>query len=95
MTEIHVNFDSLQSGYQGIQANYRRLQQTLDNLNSDLTPMVASWSGAAQESYVTCKNEWNQGAEALSAVLNNIGVAVNQAHENYTNAENSARNNWA
>ncbi|MGI8762160.1 MAG: WXG100 family type VII secretion target [Jatrophihabitantaceae bacterium] len=95
MGEIHVQFESLQAGEQGIRNNYAKLTATLEQLNSDLQPMIASWSGAAQESYLTCKKQWDEASLALSNVLNNIGQAVGQAHQNYTSAENAARSNWA
>jgi len=95
MPEIHVQFESLQSGEQGIRNNYAKLTATLEQLESDLAPMVNSWSGAAQESYLQCKKQWDDAALALSQVLNNIGQAVGQAHENYTAAEAAARSNWA
>jgi WXG100 family type VII secretion target len=95
MGEIHVQFESLAAGEQGIRNNYAKLTATLDQLESDLQPMISSWSGAAQESYLQCKRQWDQAALGLSQVLNNIGQAVGQAHENYTSAETAARSNWS
>ncbi len=95
MGEIHVQFESLQAGEQGIRNNYAKLTATLEQLESDLQPMINSWSGAAQESYLTCKKQWDDAALALSQILNNIGQAVGQAHENYTAAETAARANWS
>jgi WXG100 family type VII secretion target len=95
MGEIHVQFESLQTGQQGIQSNYAKLTATLEQLESDLQPMIGTWSGQAQESYLACKKQWDDAALALSQVLNSIGQAVGQAHENYTAAEASARSNWA
>ena len=95
MGEIHVAFESLQTGQQGIRNNYARLTATLEQLESDLKPMLSTWSGAAQEAYLVQKKNWDDAALALSQVLNSVGQAVGQAHENYTNAENSARSNWA
>jgi early secretory antigenic target protein ESAT-6 len=95
MSEIHVDFGSLQAGAAGIRTNYSKLTGTLEQLESDLAPMVASWSGAAQESYLQCKKQWEDAATALAQVLSNIGSAVEQAHENYVNAENAAQKNWA
>lgn len=95
MGEIHVQFESLATGEQGIRSNFSKLTATLDQLESDLQPMISSWSGAAQESYLVCKNQWDSAAQALAQVLNNIGTAVGQAHDNYTAAENAARSNWA
>ncbi|MBE7186694.1 WXG100 family type VII secretion target [Jatrophihabitans endophyticus] len=95
MSEIHVQFESLETGASGIKSNYAKLQATLEQLNSDLQPMLSSWSGAAQEAYNNCKREWDNAADQLAVVLSNIGQAVTQAHENYTGAEQAALNNWS
>jgi early secretory antigenic target protein ESAT-6 len=95
MGEIHVQFESLAAGQEGIRNNYAKLTATIEQLESDLQPMINSWSGAAQESYLACKKQWDDAAVALSQVLNNIGTAVGQAHENYTAAETAARNTWS
>jgi WXG100 family type VII secretion target len=95
MGEIHVDFGSLQAGEAGIRNNYAKLTGTLDQLESGLQPMISSWSGAAQESYLQCKKQWDDASGALAQILSNIGSAVGQAHENYVAAENAARNNWS
>ncbi|MCW2597157.1 MAG: hypothetical protein JWR06_990 [Jatrophihabitans sp.] len=95
MGDIHVQFDALQTGEQGIRSNYAKLTATLEQLESDLQPMINSWSGTAQESYLACKKQWDDAALALSQVLNSIGQAVGQAHQNYTAAESAAQANWA
>jgi len=95
MGEIHVQFESLQTGQQGIQNNFSKLTATLEQLESDLQPMISSWSGAAQEAYLVCKKQWDDAATALAQVLAGIGTAVGQAHDNYVAAENAARSNWA
>lgn len=94
MGEISVKFESLAAGEQGIRNNYSKLVSTLDQLESDLAPMIASWDGAAQESYLQCKKQWDEAAQALSLVLDNIGKAVGQANQNYQAAENAAKSNW-
>ena len=97
MGEIHVQFESLQAGQQGIQNNYAKLTATLEQLESDLQPMIGSWSGAAQESYLACKKQWDDAAVALSQVLRSVGEAVGEAHENCTAAESGgqAKRAWA
>ncbi|MCW2648918.1 MAG: hypothetical protein QOF87_459 [Pseudonocardiales bacterium] len=95
MSEIHVQFESLAAGQQGIRNNYQKLTATIEQLESDLAPMIATWSGAAQASYVQCKAEWDKAAAALALVLNNVSTAVGDAHQNYTAAERAAQSNWA
>ena len=94
MGEIHVQFESLAAGGQAIRSDYSTLTATLEQLASDLKLMISSWNGAAQEAYLVCKKQWDDAALALAEVLNNIGNAVGQAHDNYTAAENAARSNW-
>ncbi|WP_375487560.1 WXG100 family type VII secretion target [uncultured Jatrophihabitans sp.] len=95
MGEISVKFEALEAGATGIRNNYTRLTGTIEQLETDLQPMIASWSGAAQESYLACKRQWDEAATALSQVLNSIGSAVNDAHQNYTAAESAAQANWS
>jgi WXG100 family type VII secretion target len=95
MSEIHVKFESLASGQQGIMNSFNKLTQTISDLEADLNPMVSTWSGSAQESYVMVKKQWHEAADALSLVLRQIGVAVGDAHQNYSAAERAAQSNWA
>lgn len=95
MGEISVRFDSLQGGEQGIRNTYSRLVATLEGLESDLQPMISTWSGEARDQYMQCKKQWDDAAQALSQVLNSVAQAVGQAHQNYQGAESSALSNWA
>ena len=95
MGDIQVNFGALLQGQAGIAQTYSRLTSTLEQLESDLNPMISTWTGSAQESYMQCKKQWDEAAANLASVLNSIGRAVGDAHENYRAAENAAQQNWA
>ena len=95
MGEISVRFEALEAGAGGIRTSYARLTSTIEQLDGDLRPMIASWSGAAQESYLVCKQQWDSAATALAQVLNTIGQAVEEARQNYAAAESAARANWS
>ena len=95
MPEVHVQFESLAQGQEGIRANYAKLQSTLEGLEQGLAPMVNEWSGTARDQYMVCKKQWDDAAAALALTLNSISQAVGQAHENYTGAEQAATNNWS
>jgi 6 kDa early secretory antigenic target len=95
MGEISVRFDALQGGEQGIRNNYSKLTATLEQLNSDLQPMINSWSGDARDAYMQCKKQWDDASQALAQVLNSVAQAVGQANQNYQGAESAARSNWA
>lgn len=95
MSGIKVDFGSLADGQGAINGVYRQLVATLEQLEADLQPMVSSWTGTAQASYAQCKRNWDQAAEQLALLLNNIGSAVGTANENYQAAERAAKANWA
>jgi WXG100 family type VII secretion target len=95
MNEIAVSFESLQAGQAGIQKTYTALQATLDQLETDLKPMIETWTGAAQEAYLVNKQQWDQGAAALAQVLQNVARAVGDAHENYQATHNATKSIWA
>jgi WXG100 family type VII secretion target len=95
MPEISVNFEALSAGQDSIQGVYTQLTSTLDQLESDLAPMVSSWSGSAQEAYLERKKQWEDAASALATVLSQIGQSVGTANDNYQAAERAARSNWA
>jgi 6 kDa early secretory antigenic target len=93
--EVHVKFESLNAGASGILSTHRALQGTLENLESQLSPMVNSWTGDARESYFQQKRKWEEASAAMATILQQMGQAVEQAHSNYTSAESSNRNIWS
>jgi early secretory antigenic target protein ESAT-6 len=90
-----VNFGSLAGGAQGIMATYRQLQSTLENLESQLAPMVGSWTGDAREAYFQQKKKWDDASAAMALILSQMGSAVDNANSNYQAAENSNMGRWA
>lgn len=95
MTEVRVDFGALGTGAAGIQATYRSLDGTLQNLESQLAPMVTSWTGDAREAYFVQKKKWEDASAAMALILQQMGQAVDQANTNYQAAETSNRNLWS
>lgn len=95
MSEVRVDFGALGSGAAGILSTYRALQGTLENLESQLSPMVSTWTGDAREAYFMQKKKWDDASASMAAILQQMGQAVDQAHTNYQAAENSNKSLWA
>jgi early secretory antigenic target protein ESAT-6 len=91
---VEVNFESLQSGGDGIAGVYRSLVGTLENLESSLHPMLNTWSGEARSAYFAQKKQWDEAAQALGTILAQIGQAVHGAHDNYRSAEKHNQSLW-
>jgi len=95
MTEVRVDFGALGTGAAGILSTYRSLQGTLESLESQLAPMVSTWTGDAREAYFIQKKKWDDASAAMATILQQMGQAVDQAHSNYQAAETSNRNLWS
>lgn len=95
MSEIKVNFGSLEAGQAGIMKTHGNLKATLEQLEADLQPMLQTWDGTAREAYYQCKKEWDSAAEQMAQTLAQIGTTVGNAHSNYTQAEQTATNTWS
>ncbi len=95
MGNIQVDFGALQAGHAGVQNSFTRLQATLDELEANLRPMVDSWSGTAQEAYVACKQQWEDAARSLAAVLQTVSQAVATAHDNYSATHGATIQIWS
>ena len=85
-----VNFGALQQASADIQKAIHTMQSQLDQLESDARPLVASWNGAAQESYQQRQNKWRSASHDLHNILQNIKRAVDQSTEDYVNTEKQA-----
>lgn len=95
MSEIKVNFGSLEAGQAGIKNTHGQLVTTLDELESNLQPMLQTWDGQAREAYYQCKQEWDNAAAQMAQTLEQIGTAVGTAQQNYRQAETTATNTWS
>lgn len=95
MSEVRVDFGALGTGAAGILSTYRALQGSLENLESQLAPMVANWTGEAREAYFVQKKKWDDASASMATILQQMGQAVDQANANYQAAETSNKNLWA
>ena len=95
MGDISVKFESLSSGADGIRANYAKLTGTLEQLESDLQPMISDLERRRAGVLPAVQEAVGRRRRRALQVLQNIGQAVSQAHQNYQTAENSAKQNWA
>ena len=95
MTEIAVNFEQLQSTQEQLATAGAAIDQQLADLKSYLQPVVATWSGAAAETYQAKQAEWNTAAVDLNAVLSSVSHALAEVAESYRSTEAGNRNRWA
>jgi early secretory antigenic target protein ESAT-6 len=86
-----VNFGALQQGSADIQKALNELHSQLSQLDRDAGPLVATWSGVAQQAYAERQRKWTAAADDLATILRNIKVAVDESAADYQRTENQAQ----
>lgn len=89
MSEILVTFGEIANGQQSVATTARNVDQQLADLRGFVQRLTSTWTGGAAESYQAKQAQWDAAAAALNQVLNQIGVALGTANENYQQAERS------
>ena len=92
--ELKVTFGALDTAAADIQTSANQIRSRLDQLDSELAPLRADWTGAASEAYQTAKAEWTRAITDMQALLAQIGTAVNQSNADYQSAERANQSRW-
>jgi WXG100 family type VII secretion target len=82
-----VNFAALQQASGEIQGAVNRLSATLDGLERDAQPLIATWDGGAKEAYAQRQAKWRQAAAELAAILTDIKTALDESAADYLQTE--------
>lgn len=91
---ISVNYAALQVAADDIRSTTDQVNGILEQLKSDLAPLVNTWEGEAQSAYQQKQSQWDQAAEDMNRVLASIGTAVNDALGRYQAGESKARDSF-
>ena len=68
---------------------YRGVEDETNDLEKYIEGKLQDWTGDAREAYTDAKRQWEQAIRELNGVLDNLGVAVKNIHENYSSTERS------
>ena len=92
--QVMVTFAALAEAAQTIQSTSNNLNTKLQDLETQLKPVVSTWTGAASENYQVQQQKWNQAQTDMNSVLQAIGQAVSAAHDAYDATESSNAAAW-
>ncbi|QHC25167.1 WXG100 family type VII secretion target [Streptomyces sp. GS7] len=92
--QILVNFATIQQASQDVRQTAGNIRQQLDDLESGVKKVAASWEGAAQEGYQARQREWDQRAAHLQQTLEAIAKALDTAAQNYQSTEHKNAGIW-
>ncbi len=91
---IKVSFEGLRQAGGDIISSSNNITNRLSELDGDLAPMAASWTGQAATFYQDTQLKWDTAAAELADVLRQIGAAVNTAADNYAATEQRVGSSW-
>lgn len=90
-----ANFGALSSSAENYAIVASTLQKELDELESSLQQKLSQWDGNARHQYTICKQRWDNAAADMHRVIQKLGLAIGNAHENYSAAEKYGVNIWS
>lgn len=92
---ILVNFQTISQASSDVRQGASRIRQQLDDLESAVKKVSATWEGAAQEGYQQKQREWDQRAASLQQTLEQIAKALDVAAQNYQSTESKNASMWS
>lgn len=94
MSLIQVNYGAMDAGVAQIRSTHARLQQMFVDLQAQVNQLAPTWNGTAQQAYLSLQHQWNQVNQSLHEGLQQMGVGVNTANENFQSAERANTAGW-
>jgi len=68
-------------------ATVQEIDERLNLLENELTPLRNDWVGSAQQAYATAKGRWDAAIAEMKEVLAHMSQAVHQSNEEYRAAD--------
>lgn len=94
MGDITYNHAAIQEIATDATSTSARFTAMLDDLTRELKPLHEDWTAQAAEAYTAAREQWNQAANDLSHILNQLGNAVHQGNEDMHETDKSAAHSW-
>ena len=83
MADLAVNYAALAAAAADIQASATKIENRLAELDKQLQPLRASWTGEAATAYEAAKAKWTAALSDMKALLAAIGRQVTTTSESY------------
>jgi len=82
---IYVDHGKIETAAANLLAHKSTFDEVLGQLESDLAPMISSWSGEARDLYLQKKAAWDKAARDISDLLGHIAKLTDDAFTTYAN----------
>ena len=92
---IHYSFGDIAAASGDITQTSARINGLLDELKSQLAPMVSTWTGESAVAYQAAQQQWDTAAADLNQVLATIARAVADSNDSRSDINRSAAASWS
>ena len=73
-----------------IRSGANGIKSQLDELDSEVGKLRASWSGAAQSAYDDAQRKWTQSLTEMNTLLEQISSKTEEIAQHYTSSDNTS-----
>ena len=87
LDQIRVSHDGLDRAADGLHAGVRRIDERLDRLDAELTPLRIDWTGQAQQAYLAAKQKWEGAIREMRDLLETTSRTVTESNGAYRAAD--------
>lgn len=84
---LRVNHGALNLAAENMHATVTAMDNRLNQLEADLTPLVTSWSGDQQEAYRVAKAAWDWAMQEMKDLLDQSKQSVYTSNDEYMAAD--------
>jgi early secretory antigenic target protein ESAT-6 len=84
---LRVNHAGLDQAAQDLYATVKKIDDRMDRLESELSPLRSDWSGQAQQAYTTAKATWDRALKEMRDLLDETSRTVHQSNAEYRAAD--------
>ncbi|MDG4856947.1 WXG100 family type VII secretion target [Streptomyces sp. T-3] len=91
---ILVNYATITNASQDVRSTAGKIKSQLDDIESAVKAVAATWEGEAQEGYQRKQKEWDTTAADLHQTLLKIATALQNSADAYRSTEKANANTW-
>lgn len=92
---IEVHYNDVDNVGEALGAGTAALRTMLDDLESALQPLRQTWSGAAEQSYVAAKAQWDGAVNQMQAILARSRPVLEDMKYNYQRTDLNLAMQWS
>lgn len=89
-----MQFGTVEMAGTDIGSAANNLETKLNDMDTQLKPLQADWTGEASEAYIVAKAQWTKAISEMKALLAEIGQQVIQDSQEARSNETRNKNRW-